>query len=316
MSLEGFFKRKNPSNDDSQPAGVNLVDFSQIILSSIMGAYKPEDRLDLEMIRHITLNTIRSNVLKNRIKYPRVILCMDNSKGGYWRKKHAWYYKFKRSEGREKSGWDFETIFDAIATIREELVEFMPYTVMDIQGIEADDHIAVLTKHFVSLGVPVMITSSDGDFTQLHGETKPAQVIQWSPIRKEWVKPKNGSARRDLLFKCLKGDKKDGIAAMKSPEDHWTLSSEERKKSPAIRKPELEAFLSASDEEIEEMLSEEHLKRYKDNRFLLDFNFIPDDIQSMILTQYKESKPAPKSKMFNYFASRKLEKLIGNLSEF
>ncbi|CAL9972122.1 exonuclease [Vibrio phage D479] len=315
MSLEGFFKRKNASNDSSLPVGVNLVDFSQIILSSIMGAYKPEDRLDLDMIRHITLNTIRSNVLKNRIKYPHVILCLDNSQGGYWRKKHAWYYKFKRKEGREKSGWDFETIFEAIAVIREELAEFMPYVVMDSPGIEADDHIGILTDYFVSLNVPVMITSSDGDFTQCHTDD-PKAVIQWSPIRKEWVKPKHGSPRRDMLYKCIKGDKKDGIAAMKSPEDHWTLTSEERKKSPAIRKPELEAFLSATDEEIEQMLSEDHLKRYKTNRFLLDFNFIPEDIRSMILAQYKEYKPAPKSKMFNYFASRKLEKLIGNLSEF
>lgn len=310
MSLEGFFKRKT-NTPDGMPAGVNLVDFSQIVLSTIMATYKPTDLLTVDLIRHIVLNTIRSNVLKNKIKFPRIVLCIDNSTGGYWRRKKAWYYKFSRSSDRDKTEWDFKAIFEAMSQIKEEIRANMPYYVLDIQGIEADDHIAVLTNYYIDKNVPVLITSSDGDFTQLH---KSKLVRQWSPAQKKWVQPKHGSPEKDIMFKCVKGDKKDGIAPLKAPNDHYTHGDGRR--APSVREGELKTLLSASKDELETLLTEEQYARYKENRELLDFEYIPDDIHDNILANYESQKPAPRNKLMMYFASKKLDKLIECMSEF
>ncbi len=310
MGLEGFFKRKSKTIE-GEPDGVNLVDFSQIVLSSIMATYKPTDLLTTDLIRHIVLNTLRSNVLKNKIKYPRIILCIDNGNGGYWRKKKAWYYKFKRSSQRDESGWDFDTIFNAMAMIRKEISENMPYWVMDIQGVEADDHIGVLTKYYVAKGVPVLITSSDGDFTQLHTDKL---VRQWSPIQKKWVKPKHGSPEMDIMYKCIKGDRKDGIAPMKTTNCHYTHGDGRR--APPMRAEELRTLMTSNDEELQELLTEEQYARYTENRELLDFEFIPQDIHDSIITQFEEQRPAARSKLMMYFASHKLDKLVACMSEF
>lgn len=309
MSLHGFFKKTEKANE-GDPDGVNLVDFSQIVLSSIMATYKPTDHLDEDLIRHIIINTLRTNVLKNKIKYPRVILCIDNGNGGYWRKKLAWYYKFKRSSQREKSGWDFDTIFTSMAKILSEIKENLPYYVLDIEGVEADDHMAVITKYCSERNIPVLLTSSDGDFTQLQ---KFKGVRQWSPIQKKWILPKHGSPERDILYKCFKGDKKDGIAPMKAPSDHYT---KEGVRAPSVRKDELETLMKASYDELKTILTPKQLERYDENRRLLDFEFIPTDISDSILSLYEEYKPAPRSKLFQYFASKKLDKLIQNMSDF
>lgn len=314
MSLHGFFKpsaKEQDRIDKGLPAGVNLVDFSQIVLSSIMGTFQPTDKIDEDMIRHIVLNTLRSNVLKNKVKFPKIIICLDNSENGYWRKKVASHYKYKRSKARDDSDYDFEFIFSVMAKVKQEMIDNFPYTIMDLEGVEADDHIGVLTPYYVDQGVPVLITSSDGDFTQLH--TSPL-VRQWSPMQKKWVKPKHGSAANDLRFKNLKGDKKDGIASIRATSDHYTY--DDGRRAPSVTAKMLELWMNTPEEEMFEVLGEDLFLRYKENQKLIDLKFIPNDIQCNILTRCKEYRPAPKSKLFTYFAANKLEKLITNMSDF
>lgn len=290
--------------------GVNLVDYSQIVISTIMATYKPNDELNLDTIRHVVINTIRANVLKNRKNYNHVILCVDNAQGGYWRKKVAPYYKGRRAESREKNKYDFDVILESMQIIKKELTEHMPYVIMDIAGLEADDHIAVLSKHFGNQGIPVLITSSDGDFTQLHDIPK---LKQWSPILSKWVKPKYGKPKDDLRFKCLKGDKKDGIASYKAVSNHYMLDGV---RSPSIRQEELKHLMSCTEEEIELTLSQEHFKRYQENKLLLDFDLIPLNLQKDILSYYEDYKVAPRSVIYQYFVSKGLTKLITSINEF
>ncbi|AUR85764.1 coil containing protein [Vibrio phage 1.081.O._10N.286.52.C2] len=309
-NLEGFFKRKTKVQD-GMPTGVNLVDFSQIVLSTIMATYKPGDLLTVDLIRHIVLNTLRANVSKNKLRYPCIILCFDNGEGGYWRKKAAWYYKHNRKGERDKSEWDFTVIFEAMSIIKQEIKDNMPYRVMDIMGVEADDHIGVLTKYYVEHNVPVLITSSDGDFTQLHTSKL---VRQWSPIMRKWVKPKHGSPEMDIMFKCIKGDKKDGIAPLKAPNDHYTHGDGRR--APAVRAEELRTLMTSTQEELKNLLTDEQWLRYVENRSLLDFEYIPTDISDSILEQFKEQKPAARGKMLMYFGSKKLDSLVPLMSDF
>ncbi|MGZ7230684.1 hypothetical protein ACXWOM_09495, partial [Streptococcus pyogenes] len=94
----------------------------------------------------------------------------------------AYYYKKNRADGREESEWDWEGYFEGIRTVIEEFEKYMPYHMMNIDKMEADDHIAVLTKKLSLEGNKVLIVSSDGDFTQLH---KYPNVTQWSPMQKK-----------------------------------------------------------------------------------------------------------------------------------
>lgn len=292
------------------PKGVNLVDYSQIVLSTVMATFKPTDKIDVETMRHIVLNTIRSNVMKNKRNYPTVILCVDNAHGGYWRKNKAWYYKFKRSAGRDKSGWDFDVIFEGMETVKQEIVANLPYVVLDTPGVEADDHIACMTKYFGQQNIPVLITSSDGDFTQLHSIPG---VKQWSPMQKKWVKPKHGSPKRDLLFKCFKGDKKDGIASIKAPASHYADGTT---RSPSFGEDAVEEFLQAKEADYPMMLSEAHFKRYQENRELLDFELIPDEIRSNIISLYQQYPLPPRSNIYPYFTSKGLTRLMEAVSDF
>jgi hypothetical protein len=304
----GFFKRKHKL--EGQPIGVNLIDFSQIVLSTVMGTYKPNDLLTVDLIRHIILNTLRANIYKNKLKYPQVVICVDNNVGGYWRKQKAWYYKFKRKQGRDDTGYDYKSIFESMAIVVQELKDNSPYYILDIESVEADDHIGVISNYCVEQNIPVLITSSDGDFTQLHCKL----VKQFSPMQKKFVHFKHGSGEKDIRFKCIKGDKKDGIAPMKCDADHYTHSDGRR--APSVRAAELESIMNAKSADLHKVMSEENFKRFNENRELIDFKFIPEEICDNILTQYKNSKPAPRKKLFTYFASKKLDKLIDKINDF
>ena len=69
---------------------------------------------------------------------------------------------------------DWSSIFNSLNKIREELKEFFPYKVIQVETAEADDIIATLVMNreeklngVVSEQEPILILSSDKDFVQL-----------------------------------------------------------------------------------------------------------------------------------------------------
>lgn len=307
------FKRRSDDHGTSVkhlPTGVNLIDLSQIVLSTIFNTFKPEDELNLDFVRHCVLQVIKSHVQNNKMLYPMTIICVDNHHGGYWRKKIASYYKFRRKEKRDTSGWDYEKIFNCMSIVISELKENMPYVVMDKDGIEADDHIAVLTQYFTDRGVAVLITSSDSDFTQLQSLPK---VRQYSPMQKKPVEPKHGSPENDLKFKVIKGDKKDGIASYRADSDHYTKDGV---RAPSISAKQLKLLMGLSYDEMKNVLTDEEYARILENKELLDLFAIPDEIKTTILTAYDEYVVQPRHKIMQYFAKHELKKLYQSIDEF
>lgn len=297
-----------------QNTGVNLVDFSQLVISTMMATFKPNEEITIDIMRHLCLNTIRANVLKNKKIYPRIVICVDNAKDGYWRRDVASYYKKNRSIGRETSEWDWETIFEGMHTVVDELTENFPYTVINKTKTEADDAIGVLCAH-ISEKYPdcnILITSSDGDFTQTH---KFKKVKQWSPILKKWVVCKHGSPRNDLRYKIVKGDKKDAIAGINSRSD-YVITKLEGERAPSITAKFLDPILAADDPLSTNLMTEEQKKRYAENEILLDFDKIPDFIRDPIIEEFENGKPAPRSKLYPYFVSKKLVKLADSINDF
>lgn len=294
-----------------------LIDFSQISLATAMVNFEDKQPIQLGMLRHLVLNTIKFNVSKFRKDgYNEFILCFDNSTNGYWRKDIAHYYKQHRKTNRDESDWDFKGFFENIKIITQELKDNMPYMVIDIEKIEADDIIAVLTKRFAIAEKGVMIVSSDSDFTQLHKY----KAKQWSPAQKKAVKPKFGSAKADLMYKLLKGDKKDGIAPYNVRADfHMTKLEGER--CPPVATKFIEKCIDATEQELQELLllkqtGINHKERFEENKKLIDFEEIPDYIIKQINEVYDNNKIAPKSKIYPYFVKSQLTTLMKDINLF
>ena len=73
--------------------------------------------------------------------------------------------------------------FDVFGRLKEDLKQNFPYRVIEVDGAEADDIIAVLAAQF-SETENVLILSSDKDFVQLQ---KYSNVTQYSPILKRFI---------------------------------------------------------------------------------------------------------------------------------
>jgi len=150
-----------------------IIDYSGIVISNIF-VQQLTNELSEDMLRHMTLNTLKMYTKKFGKEYGQVWLACDHSS---WRKKYFEYYKANRSKTRDESPIDWETVFGWIAKIRDELQQFGPFRAVHSYGAEADDIIATLVHRtqetatgLLGLGgdkEKVLIISEDGDFIQL-----------------------------------------------------------------------------------------------------------------------------------------------------
>ena len=164
----------------------------------------PKVELNIDIIRHIVLNSIRSYVRKFSNKYGKnLVICCDNRK--YWRKDVFPFYKASRKKIRDASGFDWKTIFDSIQVLKEEFNQILPYKIVDSEGAEADDVIAALTEKYSS-NENILILSSDKDFVQLQ---KFSGVQQYSPIMERFIGTDNPA--KYVLEHIICGDRGDGI---------------------------------------------------------------------------------------------------------
>lgn len=301
MSLDDFLEVDNP-----RQTGLMIVDFSQIVISTIQATFRPTDELSTDLIRHVVLNTIRSNVLRNKREYPDIVLATD--KGPYWRKKIAAYYKGHRKAQRDKSDFDFKAIFEAMNIIREELQLYFPFRTIQIEGVEADDIAGVLVTRLGHLYHRILLISSDGDWAQLQTSR---HVKQFSPIQKKWVVPKNGSPRLHLMEKVIKGDPKDCVSNIKSVSDHLLNFRDTRQKS--IRQAELDIWMH---EPVENWAPDQFTKdRYYENLKLLDLTLIPEEVGDQIIEAF--NKPVASGvDIFKYLVKHRMKELLGKVDEF
>lgn len=282
-----------------------LIDLNQVLISNLMQHLKfvaKKNELNEDLVRHMAINTIRANVKQFKSKYPNVILCCDNRH--YWRKEYFPFYKSQRKHDREASGFDWGMIFDTLNKIRDELKEFFPYKVIDVDGAEADDVIAVLTARLAPHG-DVLILSSDKDFGQLQ---KYPNVTQYSPILKRFIKIDNPS--QFIKEHIIKGDRGDGIPNFLSPDNCFAAG--ERQK--VISSKKLQEWIGQDAETF--CTSDTMLRGFKRNQTLVDFDYIPSEIQEKIVTSFDTVKPATKQQMLNYFIAKGLIAMTESITDF
>ena len=176
-----------------------LVDLNQVMIANMMmqiGNHQNAE-IDVSMLRHMILNTLRANRKKFTSEYGELVICCDDK--NYWRRQAYPYYKANRKKTRDKSEMDWNSIFQALNTIRDELKEFFPYKVIQVDTCEADDIIGVITHEegtVLNAGEPILILSGDKDYIQLH---KYANVKQYDPTRKRWISNANPSRAMQVM---------------------------------------------------------------------------------------------------------------------
>ena len=248
------------------------------------------------------LNTIRTYVKKFKESHgPEVVIACDNK--NYWRRDIFPHYKAGRKKAREASGHDWNTIFECINKIRDELKTYSPYKVIDVETCEADDIIAVLAiRH--SVHEKVMILSSDKDFAQLQ---KYPNVEQYSPILKRFVKEPLPAAQLKQLI--IRGDKGDGIPNILSSDDVFV--------SGGRQKPITEAkIIGWMNQEPKEFCNEDMFRNFTRNEILIDLTKIPENLKQGIIDTYENAKPASKQKFMNYMIANRLKNLLEVIDEF
>jgi len=278
-----------------------IFDFNQIVIANLMeqigSSKKPVEE---SLVRHMILNTIRANIRKFR-EYGNVVIACDNKK--YWRRDVFPYYKAHRKKAREASGHDWTSIFECLHKVKEELKQFSPYRVIDVDGAEADDVIGVLTRKYAP-HEKIMILSSDKDFVQL--QIFP-NVSQYSPTMKKTIKCDDpGKQLKELI---ITGDKGDGIPNILS-EDNCIVEGVRQKAITKGRKEELINMVIPID-------GNDTLKRnWSRNQQLIDLSYTPENIISDIISTYEVSKPATRQQFMNYMIDHRLKNLIEVIDEF
>lgn len=260
-------------------------------------------KIEPDLVRHMVLNSIRMYLNKFKDEYGELVIACDNRR--YWRRDVFPYYKANRKKDRDKSDLDWQGIFDCMKMIREELAEYFPYRIIDVDGAEADDVIGSLAMHFGDdMMNPILILSADKDFIQLQ---KFMNVRQYDPIRKKFVSHNNPTMYTKEHI--MRGDAGDGVPNFLSPDNCLVVGTRQK----PITTKKLEQWLKMPPETFD---NNEMIRNYKRNQQLIDLSFIPEDLKTKIINEYETQKNKTRSKLFNYFVQFKLKNLMENIQEF
>jgi hypothetical protein len=248
------------------------------------------------------LNTIRTYVKKFKESHgPEVVIACDNK--NYWRREIYPHYKSNRKKAREASGHDWNTIFECLNKIRDELRDHSPYKVISVDTCEADDVIATLVQKYSSTQ-KIMILSSDKDFAQLQRYTN---VEQYSPILKKYIKEPLPLLQLKQLI--IRGDKGDGIPNILSADDVFV--------SGGRQKPITETkIIGWMNQEAKDFCNEEMFRNFSRNEMLIDLTKIPERLTNEILHTYENAIGHSKQDFLNYMIANRLKNLIEVLDDF
>jgi hypothetical protein len=296
-----------------------LVDYSQCALAAILTfqrELKGDEAEVKNLIRHVTLSTLKSYKKKYGSEYGELVVCCDGRK--YWRKEFFEYYKGSRKKNRDASDLDWKLIFDTLNEMRQDLAEHFPYPVLHIDTAEADDIIATLCEWsqengLVEQGIvqepqPILILSSDKDFRQL--QLFP-NVKQWSPAQKKYLTASRKEIEEYKIEHIVKGDAGDGVPNILS-EDNIFMQDGVRQKP--VSKKRLTEFFEKG---FTACRDEQERRNWHRNSTLVDFQHIPAKLKEDIVGSYIDSKPkGDKMSVMKYLMDNRCRLLLDEIEEF
>lgn len=291
-----------------------LVDYNQVLIGAVAQSQKHLPDSNIDIIRHMFLNSLLSYNKKFSDTYGEIVLCCDSRNS--WRRDIFPYYKHKRRTNKDSSPIDWNQVFECIDILREEIEEYFPYKVVKVERAEGDDIIAVLAMHFsetrkhqvglIEEAEPLLIISSDKDFKQLQILQN---IDQWSPLLKKFVREN----RPDLFLKrhIIKGDSGDGIPNFLSDDNTFVIGKRQR----PIRKQKLDEWIKFDDPK--EFCDDVMLRNWHRNKKIIDLiHEIPDTLRDSILECYEKATVPERSVLLSYFVKNKLRNLMSEIQNF
>jgi hypothetical protein len=295
-----------------------LVDYSQVALAAILTfqadlkSGDPEKVVNL--IRHVTLSSIKSIKKKYGKEYGKIVLCCDGRK--YWRRDVFPHYKAGRKKSRDSSDLPWKLIFDTLSQMRMDIAANFPYSVIHVDEAEADDIIAVMAKFsqendlveqgLVTEAQKVLILSSDHDFIQLQ---KYDNVSQWSPNVKKFIKANKREIHEKRITHIVKaGD--DGIPNILSPDDIFVQGVRQK----PISAKRLAEFIESG---FDACRNDTERRNWHRNEQLIDFDHIPPAVADRIVEVYLNNKPTgDRMTAMKYLMEHRCRLLLEEIEEF
>jgi hypothetical protein len=281
-----------------------IVDLSQVMISNLMVQLGNHTNTEIEeeLLRHMILNSIRSYNQKFKNEYGEMIIACDASNN--WRRQIFPYYKANRRKNREKSELNWTHIFDTLSKVREELKEYFPYRVIQIDGAEADDIIGTLVDKFGNTSEKILIMSGDKDFVQLQ---RYMNVKQYDPVQKRWRITNDPD--RFVKEHIMRGDPGDGVPNFLSADNTFVVGARQK----PLSQKKMDAWIHMDPREF---CDENMLRGYMRNQQLVDLTFVPENLRVQVLTEYETQAGKGRSKLFNYFIEKRLKNLLESINEF
>ena len=283
-----------------------LMDFSQVMLATLFANIGNHTNIELDenLLLHMFLMSLKHNRTKFKDEYGEVVICADGKNS--WRRDIFPYYKAGRRDGREKSELDWNLLFGMINNIREDLNTHFPYKVIQIDKCEADDIIGVVCNEY---GTPLntgserfLILSGDKDYIQLQ---RHANIDQYDPVRKKFIR--HDDPEQYLREHVLKGDSGDGVPNVLSADNCLVVGVRQK----PMTKKRIELFTSIPDN-----MDENVKTNYQRNKRLIDLSETPEQYRKQILEEYSTEKTVGRSKLFNFFVTKKLKNLLTDIQDF
>jgi 5'-3' exonuclease len=273
-----------------------LVDMNQLVISSLMVRIKlaKNSPLDVSKVRYSVVRTLAKIHRTYGNQYGEMVLCYDSKH--YWRKTVFPYYKQNRKKEREVSGYDWDQIFTVLNVIRDELRESLPFKVIQVEGAESDDIIAVLCKER-QRDEDILILSADKDFIQLQ---KYPWVKQYDLIHKKWITDVN--PEQFLREHIIRGDRSDGIPNILTCDDVFVTGRSQK----TISKEKIERLSKLPPDQFNNYV---RLRNWKRNLHLIDFDYIPDRVATDIIMAFCNQKPRNDFDI-NYFIRNNMSELL------
>jgi hypothetical protein len=287
-----------------------IVDFTQVSIANLMAQLgrHTNTEVSVEIFRHLVLNSLRAINVKFRGEYGEMVIACDSTHN--WRRDVFPHYKAGRRKTSSESDIDWNAIFACINTMKQELREYFPYRVIEVDRAEADDVIGTLIHTYAPQNPTekYLIVSGDKDFIQLQIYSN---VDQYDPVHTKAIKTSKQSPDQFLFEHVLKGDAGDGIPNVLSDPD--TLIDPDKKQRPLTAK-RVKAFADGSWKSDDQ--AEFWKERIELNTRLIDLGFIPSAISEQILTEYENYEHRDRSRLLTYFIKNRLKLLSDKLSDF
>ncbi len=260
-------------------------------------------------------------------KYGKLVIAADSNKRKYWRTLEFEHYKAGRykDDSAKLSPKDLETrqkLREIPNKLEKVLKDNFPFYFIRSINAEADDVIATIIAH--KFDEKHLILSADGDFVQLQRYN----VDQWDTTRNRWLKSQ--TPELDLTEKIFRGDTGDGIPNILSDDDTLVIEAKRQGRMTQKKlkylfnldfdkmKSDIEYYMSLSENKeksMEDFDNGKLVKRYFQNKKLIDLSETPLEVKEDILNQYREYGELP-NRVMKYCMKNKYAHIFEHLNLF